>query len=151
MPAASDVSCATIGLRIEEISGIVGFPLMAATNVPRGCAYNTEAGPTGKTTTVEIVRLSIPSRSAFEETFETFSADFSANGNCAWDSAERSAFTCTGAVGPSTQEFLGASQSMVFLGDHTWQIIVGTNDASFVPTAEAGAGKLAEEVRERNL
>lgn len=147
-PGDSD-SCVSIGWPIEQVSRVVGFPLEQVEDMLDGCSYSTDQDPS--TTRVEISRRQIPSHASFEATFAQLSAAAAGNGTCSWVSPEHLAFTCTGTFSEETQAFEGASLSMVFLNDHAVQFMTGTYDPAFVSWAEAGAGKLAEEARARNL
>lgn len=145
---SSTSSCVSIGWPIEEVSRVAGFPLAQVRDIPDGCSYSTDPAPF--TTRIEISRRKIPSHASFEAAFAQLSAAAAANGTCAWVSPEHLAFTCTGAFG-ETQAFEGASLSMVFLNDHAVQFMTGTYDPAFVSWAEAGAWKLAQDARARNL
>ncbi|MDQ4501464.1 hypothetical protein [Sinomonas sp. ASV322] len=118
-------------------------------DLPKGCSYRTDQ--IGSTTTVQISGTQITTHAAFEAAFAQLSPDISATGPCVWESPEHLAFTCIGTFNADTKAFKGASLSMVFLGDHAMQFMVGTDDPAFVGGAEAGAWKLAQEARRRNL
>jgi hypothetical protein len=141
-------TCVSIGWPVEEVSSVVGFPLAQVEDIPDGCSYSTDPAPF--TTRIEISRRQIPSHASFEAAFAQLATAAAANGTCTWVSPEHLAFTCTVAFGV-TQAFEGASVSMVFLNDHAVQFMTGTYDPAFVSWAEAGAWKLAQDARARNL
>lgn len=121
---------------------------LSVKDIPGGCSYSTEYE---HPTTVEILRPAISTQSAFEQAFAQLSGAAPTPGKCAWEDSAHSAFTCTGTAVPGMPGLQGASQSMVFTGGHAWHVVVATSDPAFVPAAEAGAWKLVQELRRRNM
>lgn len=146
-PSEHPDSCVAIGWPIEQLSRVVGFALTTVKSLPNGCSYSTDQAPF---TRVEISRRQITDHAAFEAEFTQLTTTAAAKGTCVWASPEHLVFTCTGAFG-KTEAFEGASTSMVFINDHAVELIVGTEDPAFVPSAETGSRKLAAETRTRNL